>query len=222
MPFRVRSVIVAVASVAVLGAGSVLITAPAQAAGALTAAKQARVKVQSAVPGKVLSVKKSIRSGYSAWAVSVSRSDGSVVVGYVDVKTGIAFDWTLAASTGAPAIDLDGADSVLNPAEPPKAPASTGNESPVTGLGPVVSEPCSVSPVTGLCAGLAVPPGVSPVTGLGPGVVTGPVTSPGVSPVTGLGPGVVTGPVTAPGVSPLTGLGPVISEPSTRSPLTGL
>ena len=222
MPFRVRSVIGAVASVAVLGAGSVLITAPAQAAGALTAAKQARVKVQSAVPGKVLSVKKSIRSGYSAWAVSVSRSDGSVVVGYVDVKTGIAFDWTLAASTGTPAIDLDGADSVLKPAEPPKAPASTGNESPVTGLGPVVSEPCSVSPVTGLCAGLAVPPGVSPVTGLGPGVVTGPVTSPGVSPVTGLGPGVVTGPVTAPGVSPLTGLGPVISEPSTRSPLTGL
>ena len=222
MPFRVRSVIVAVASVAVLGAGSVLITAPAQAAGALTAAKQARVKVQSAVPGKVLSVKKSIRSGYSAWAVSVSRSDGSVVVGYVDVKTGIAFDWTLAASTGTPAIDLDGADSVLKPAEPPKAPASTGSESPVTGLGPVVSEPCSVSPVTGLCAGLAVPPGVSPVTGLGPGVVTGPVTSPGVSPVTGLGPGVVTGPVTAPGVSPLTGLGPVISEPSTRSPLTGL
>ena len=218
MPFRVRSVIVAVASVAVLGAGSVLITAPAQAAGALTAAKQARVKVQSAVPGKVLSVKKSIRSGYSAWAVSVSRSDGSVVVGYVDVKTGIAFDWTLAASTGTPAIDLDGADSVLKPAEPPKAPASTVNESPVTGLGPVVSEPCSVSPVTGLCADVA----VSPVTGLGPGVVTGPVTSPGVSPVTGLGPGVVTGPVTAPGVSPLTGLGPVISEPSTRSPLTGL
>ena len=182
MPFRVRSVIGAVASVAVLGAGSVLITAPAQAAGALTAAKQARVKVQSAVPGKVLSVKKSIRSGYSAWAVSVSRSDGSVVVGYVDVKTGIAFDWTLAASTGTPAIDLDGADSVLKPAEPPKAPASTGNESPVTGLGPVVSEPCSVSPVTGLCAGLAVPPGVSPVTGLGP-VVSEPSTR---SPLTGL------------------------------------
>jgi len=188
--FRVRSVIVAAASVAVLGAGSVLITAPAQAAGALTAAKQARVKVQSAVPGTVLSVKKSIRSGYSAWAVSVSRSDGSVVVGYVDVKTGIAFDWTLAASTGAPAIDLDGADSVLKPAEPPMAPASTGNESPVTGLGP------------GVVTGPVTSPGVSPVTGLGPGVVTGPVTSPGVSPVTGLGP-VVSGPSTR---SPLTGL----------------
>ena len=222
MPFRVRSVVVAATSVAVLGAGSMLITAPAHAKGALTAAKQARVKVQSAVPGSVLSVKKSIRSGYSAWAVSIARSDGSVVVGYVDVKTGIAFDWTLAASTGAAAIDLDGADSVLKPAEPPKAPESTGSESPVTGLGPVVSEPCSVSPVTGLCAGLAVPTGVSPLTGLGAGVVTGPVTSPGVSPVTGRGPGVVTGPVTAPGVSPLTGLGPVVSGPSTISPLTGL
>ena len=213
MDHKVRKVIVAVASVAVLGAGSVLITAPAQAAGALTAAKQARVKVQSAVPGKVLSVKKSIRSGYSAWAVSVSRSDGSVVVGYVDVKTGIAFDWTLAASTGAPVIDLDGADSALKPAEPPKAPAETGSESPVTGLGPAVTEPCAVSSVTGLCDGLAVPPDVSPVTGLGPGVVTGPVTSP----LTGLGP-VVPGTVT----SPLTGLGPVVPGPLMRSPLTGL
>jgi len=202
MKHRMRTAIVATASIAVLGAGFVLMTAPAQAAGALTAAKQARVKVQAAVPGTVLSVKKSIRSGYAAWAVSIARSDGSVVVGYVDVKTGIAFDWTLAASTGAPVIDLDGADSALKPAEPPKAPASTGSDSPVTGLGPVVSEPCSVSPVTGLCDGLAVPPGVSPVTGLGPGAVTGPVTSPG--------------------VSPLTGLGPVVPGPLVRSPLTGL
>jgi hypothetical protein len=213
MKHRKRTSIVATASIAVLGAGFVLMTAPAQAAGALTAAKQARAKVQSAVPGTVLSVKKSTRSGYSAWAVSIARSDGSVVVGYVDVKTGIAFDWTLAAATGAPVIDLDGADSALKPAEPPKAPAATGSESPVTGLGPAVTEPCAVSSVTGLCDGLAVPPGVSPVTGLGPGVVTGPLTSP----LTGLGP-VVTGPVT----SPLTGLGPVVTGPLMRSPLTGL
>ncbi len=202
MKYRVRSVVVAVASVVVLGAGSLISTVPAQAAGALTAAKQARVKVQSAVPGAVLSVKKSTRSGHLAWAVSIARVDGSVVVGYVDVKTGVTFDWTLAASAGAPAIDLDGADSVLKPAEPPKSPETTGSESPVTGLGPVVTDPCSVSPVTGLCAGLEVPPGVSPVTGLGPGAGTGPVTSPGVSPVTGLGP-VVPGTLTR---SPLTGL----------------
>jgi hypothetical protein len=234
MKHRVRRVIAATASVAVLGAGSALIIAPAQASGAHTAAKQARVKVQLVVPGKVLSVKKSLRSGYSAWAVSIARSDGSVVVGYIDVKTGIAFDWTLAASTGAPAIDLDGADSVLKPAEPPKSPATTGSESPVTGLGPGVTEPCSVSSVTGLCDGLAVPPGVSPVTGLGPGVTEpcsvssvtglcdGLAVPPGVSPVTGLGPDAGTGPVTAPGVSPVTGLGPVVAWPLTRSPLTGL
>jgi hypothetical protein len=222
MKHRVRRVIAATASVAVLGAGSALIIAPAQASGAHTAAKQARVKVQLVVPGKVLSVKKSLRSGYS------------VVVGYIDVKTGIAFDWTLAASTGAPAIDLDGADSVLKPAEPPKSPATTGSESPVTGLGPGVTEPCSVSSVTGLCDGLAVPPGVSPVTGLGPGVTEpcsvssvtglcdGLAVPPGVSPVTGLGPDAGTGPVTAPGVSPVTGLGPVVAWPLTRSPLTGL
>ncbi len=150
MAHKVRKVIVATGAVAVLGAGSVLITGPAQAAGALTAAKQARVKVQSAVPGTVLSVKKSTRNGYVAWAVSIARSDGSVVVGYVDVKTGIAFDWTLAASTGAPVIDLDGADSVLKPAELPKSPATTGSVSPLTGLGPVVPEPSTRSPLTGL------------------------------------------------------------------------
>ena len=204
----------AAASILALAAGSVLFIAPAQAAGALTSAKQARAKALAAAPGTVLSVKKGTRSGYSAWAVSITRSDGSIVVGYVDVKSGIAFDWTVASSPGAPAIDLDGKDAALAPADPPKPPSETSSLSPVTGLGPGVEAPCSVSSVTGLCAGLEVPPGVSPVTGLGPGATLG---SGSVSPVTGLGPAAGAG-----SVSPVTGLGPVTSAPVSRSPLTGL
>jgi hypothetical protein len=219
----------AAASILALAAGSVLFNAPAQAAGALTSAKQARAKALAAAPGTVLSVKKGTRSGYPAWAVSITRSDGSIVVGYVDVKNGIAFDWTVASSPGAPVIDLDGKDAALAPADPPKPPSETSSLSPVTGLGPGVEAPCAVSSVTGLCTGLEVPPGVSPVTGLGPGA-TGPcavssVTGlcaglevpPGVSPVTGLGPAAGSG-----SVSPVTGLGPVTSAPVSRSPLTGL
>jgi hypothetical protein len=204
----------AAASILALAAGSVLFIAPAQAAGALTSAKQARAKALAAAPGTVLSVKKGTRSGYSAWAVSITRSDGSIVVGYVDVKNGIAFDWTVTSSPGAPVIDLDGNDAALAPADPPKPPSETSSVSPVTGLGPGVEAPCSVSPVTGLCAGLEVPPGVSPVTGLGPTPSLG---SGSVSPVTGLGPAAGSG-----SVSPVTGLGPVTSAPVSRSPLTGL
>ena len=120
------------ASILALAAGSVLFIAPAQAAGALTSAKQARAKALSAAPGTVLSVKKGTRSGYSAWAVSITRSDGSIVVGYVDVKNGIAFDWTVASSPGAPVIDLDGNDAALAPADPPKPPSETSSLSPVT------------------------------------------------------------------------------------------
>ena len=202
----------AAASILALAAGSVLFIAPAQAAGALTSAKQARAKALAAAPGTVLSVKKGTRSGYSAWAVSITRSDGSIVVGYVDVKNGIAFDWTLTSSPGAPVIDLDGNDAALVPADPPKPPSETSSLSPVTGLGPGVAAPCAVSSVTGLCAGLEVPPGVSPVTGLGPAAGSG-----SVSPVTGLGPAAGSG-----SVSPVTGLGPVTSAPVSRSPLTGL
>ena len=204
----------AAASILALAAASVLFIAPAEAAGALTSAKQARAKALAAAPGTVISVKKGTRSGYPAWAVSITRSDGSIVVGYVDVKNGIAFDWTLTSSPGASVIDLDGNDAALAPADPPKPPSETSSLSPVTGLGPGVEAPCSVSSVTGLCAGLEVPPGVSPVTGLGPGASLG---SGSVSPVTGLGP--VAG---AGSVSPVTGLGPVTSAPVSRSPLTGL
>jgi len=238
--------LIATGSIAAVAAGSMFFLSSAHAAKSVTPVKKARATVLTAVPGKVLSIKKKTRSGFTAWAITVKRTDGSVVVGYVDVKNGIAFDWTVASSPGAPVIDLDGNDAALAPADPPKPPSETSSLSPVTGLGPGVEAPCSVSPVTGLCAGLEVPPDVSPVTGLGPGA-TGPCSvssvsglcaglevPPGVSPVTGLGPGASLGsgsvsPVTGLGpaagsgsVSPVTGLGPVASAPVSRSPLTGL
>ena len=121
--------IIAASAIAALAAGSVLFLSSAQAARTVTPVKQARATVLSAVPGTVLSVKKKTRSGFTAWAITVKRSDGSVVVGYVDIKSGIAFDWTVKAAPGEPAIDLDGSDSVLEPADPPK-PLPTPTSSP--------------------------------------------------------------------------------------------
>ena len=45
-------------------------------------------------------VKMTKRSGASAFAVTVSRPDGSVVTGYVDASTGVVFDWVV--NTPAP------------------------------------------------------------------------------------------------------------------------
>ena len=121
--------IIAAGSIAAVAAGSMLFLSSAEAAKSVTPLKQARATVLAAVPGKVLSVKKRTRSGFTAWAITVKRSDGSVVVGYVDVKSGIAFDWTVKAGPGEPTIDLDGSDSVLEPAEPPEpVPSPTPSE----------------------------------------------------------------------------------------------
>ena len=127
--------IIATGSIAAVAAGSMLFLSSAQAAKSVTPVKQARATVLTAVPGKVLSIKKKTRSGFTAWAITVKRSDGSVVVGYVDVKSGIAFDWTVKAAPGEPTIDLDGSDSVLAPAEPPEpvpspTPSATATPSP--------------------------------------------------------------------------------------------
>ena len=87
--------IIATGSIAAVAAGSMLFLSSAQAAKSVTPVKQARATVLTAVPGTVLSIKKKTRSGFTAWAITIKRSDGSVVVGYVGVKSGIAFDWTV-------------------------------------------------------------------------------------------------------------------------------
>jgi len=63
-------------------------------------AKEARAAVQLATEGSVTGVKKTERSGASAFAVTLSRPDGSVVTGYVDASTGVVFDWVV--NTPAP------------------------------------------------------------------------------------------------------------------------
>ena len=147
--------IIATGSIAAVAAGSMLFLSSAQAAKSVTPVKQARATVLTAVPGKVLSIKKKTRSGFTAWAITVKRSDGSVVVGYVDVKSGIAFDWTVKAAPGEPTIDLDGSDSVLAPAEPPEpvpTPTPTATATPTP----------SPSPTTAAAAVPAAAPAAAP------------------------------------------------------------
>ncbi len=58
-------------------------------------AKQATASVLSSASGRVLAVSKASRGGYHAWSVRVERTDGSVVTGYVDRKSGTVFDWVI-------------------------------------------------------------------------------------------------------------------------------
>ncbi|NQW72672.1 MAG: hypothetical protein HQ453_08070, partial [Actinobacteria bacterium] len=70
---------IAATTIAALAATSVLVLSSAEAARTVTPAKQARAKVLSAVPGKVMSIQKKTRSGFTSWAITVKRTDGSVV-----------------------------------------------------------------------------------------------------------------------------------------------
>jgi|AntAceMinimDraft_6_1070360.scaffolds.fasta_scaffold08758_2 hypothetical protein len=57
--------------------------------------KSARAAVQNATEGKVTNVEKTEYNGVNAFAVTVSRPDGSIVTGYVDASTSIVFDWVV-------------------------------------------------------------------------------------------------------------------------------
>ena len=57
--------------------------------------RQAARTVLAETGGSVMSVSKSNRGGYSAWAVTVKRPDGSVITGYVDRASGVVFDWVV-------------------------------------------------------------------------------------------------------------------------------
>ena len=113
------------AMLAGLGTAAVAGANPAQAA--RIPAATAQVKVTAKVPGQVLSVKKTRRDGFTSWAVTVQRRDGSIVVGYVDQGSGIVFDWTVQRGPGGPVVDLDGPDGALAPAKPPVTGPATGN-----------------------------------------------------------------------------------------------
>jgi hypothetical protein len=52
--------------------------------------------------GVVQSADKASRGGYDAWAITVLRSDGSVITGYVDRSSGVAFDWVVVREAPTP------------------------------------------------------------------------------------------------------------------------
>jgi hypothetical protein len=53
--------------------------------------------------GRPLDVRQVSRAGYSAWAVTVQRSDGSIVTGFVDRVTATVFDWQVMQEAPKPA-----------------------------------------------------------------------------------------------------------------------
>ncbi len=69
-------------------------------------ASRARSLVLAEAPGSVMSVGKTTRGGYAAYAVKVKRADGSTVTGYVTRVDGVIFDWTQTAAP-APAYEDD-------------------------------------------------------------------------------------------------------------------
>lgn len=65
-------------------------------------AKQARSAVRQATGGSVISTSLGKHQGFDAYAVKVTRPDGSVVTGHVDSKTGVIFSWVVNKEAPAP------------------------------------------------------------------------------------------------------------------------
>lgn len=64
------------------------------AAPAISKAKASKIALSEA-PGEVMGISSRSRKGYQAWAVQIMRPDGSIVTGYVDRASGVAFDWVI-------------------------------------------------------------------------------------------------------------------------------
>ena len=76
--------------------------ATAQSAVAPTrSAQEATAIALSFAGGKSLGAERVSHQGYDSWAIKISRSDGSVVKGYVDVTSGVAFDWVIISHQAA-------------------------------------------------------------------------------------------------------------------------
>ncbi len=76
------------------------------AAPALTRAKASRIALSEA-SGEVVGITARSRMGYQAWAVQIKRPDGSIVTGYVDRESGVAFDWVIDQPAPAATYDDD-------------------------------------------------------------------------------------------------------------------
>ena len=92
--------VAAAAAAATVMLASALASGSALAAQDSVPAKAARATVVAKAPGQVTSVRLARRQGFTAWAVTVQRNDGSVVVGYVDARSGIIFDWAVLRPPG--------------------------------------------------------------------------------------------------------------------------
>jgi hypothetical protein len=64
--------------------------------------------VVNATGGKVTGVETVTRNGVDSFAVTVSRTDGSVVTGYVDRSSGDIYEWVVVKAAPAPAKQYEG------------------------------------------------------------------------------------------------------------------
>ncbi|CAB4686851.1 unannotated protein [freshwater metagenome] len=58
-------------------------------------ANDAAAIVLAASGGKATDAQQVTHGGYNAWAITVSRADGSVVKGFVEATSGVIFDWSV-------------------------------------------------------------------------------------------------------------------------------
>lgn len=58
-------------------------------------AKAARAAVVNASGGSVLKTSRVVLDGFDAYGIQVARTDGSVVTGFVDSKSGVIFSWVV-------------------------------------------------------------------------------------------------------------------------------
>lgn len=73
-------------------------------------AKAARAAVVNASGGSVLKTSRVELDGFDAYGVQVARTDGSVVTGYVDSKSGVIFSWVIDKEAPAVAAKYAGDD----------------------------------------------------------------------------------------------------------------
>ena len=75
-------------------------TAPS--ARSISADKAVSIVLNATNGGVVQSAQSTTHAGFDSWAITVKRADGSVVIGYVDRATGIAFDWVVKQQAPTP------------------------------------------------------------------------------------------------------------------------
>jgi hypothetical protein len=89
--------------------------------------------------GRATSVTATRHGGYSAYAVKVTRNDGSVVIGYVDRTSGVVFDWLkLSGAPAGPAAEPSSAEpspTASQQSEDPKPPSPSASARATTGGG---------------------------------------------------------------------------------------